>query len=69
MAPAALAVCLLAVLTWQVIDGGALTALDQRGYRWAVRRGGSSRFGRPWTLLIGLGEGRIMVPGLTLVAV
>lgn len=69
MAPAALAVGLLAVLTWQVIDGGVLTALDQPGYRWAVRRGGSSRFGRPWTLLIGLGEGRIMVPALTLVAV
>jgi membrane-associated phospholipid phosphatase len=68
LAPAALAACLLAVLTRQVIDGGVLTALDQPGYRWAVRHGGSSRFGRPWALLAALGEGRIMVPAVTLVA-
>ncbi|MBO0784648.1 MAG: phosphatase PAP2 family protein [Actinobacteria bacterium] len=68
LAPAALAACLLALLTWQVIDGGVLTALDQPGYRWAVRHGGSTRFGRPWTLLTALGEGRIMVPAVTLLA-
>lgn len=68
LAPAALAACLLALLTWQVIDGGALTALDQPGYQWAVRRGGSSRAGRPWALLTGLGEGRHMVPAVTLLA-
>ena len=45
--PAAVALCSFALLTWQVISGGMLTALDLPLYHWVIQHG-KDRSSVPW---------------------
>jgi membrane-associated phospholipid phosphatase len=61
--PAAVVACLLAVLTWQVIAAGALTAQDMPVHRWVLGHPGA-RSSPLWAGLGELGDGRVTLPVL-----
>jgi membrane-associated phospholipid phosphatase len=63
--PAAIAACLLAVLTWQVIDAGPLTAPDIPVHQWVLRHAGA-RSSPLWIGLEELGDVKVALPLLGL---
>jgi membrane-associated phospholipid phosphatase len=62
LAPAGLA-CLLAVVSWQVIAGGPLTAQDMPVHQWVLRHPGA-RSSPLWAALGELGDARVTLPVL-----